>query len=97
MTEDNMESIKRLIEDIKGLYILANQDKLDEIKKKLLKPGSVESQVYELCDGINTVRDIVTKLQKSQENIGAVISSLRRKGLIRTFERNGVKISEQVY
>lgn len=97
MTEDKLELIQHLLEDIKGLYILMNQEKLDEIKKRLLKPGSIESQVYELCDGTNSIKEIATKVQRSPENVGAVISSLRRKGLIRTFERDGKKISEQLY
>jgi chromosome condensin MukBEF MukE localization factor len=67
------------------------------MKKRLLKPGSVENQVYELCDGTNTSRDIATKIQKTPENVGTVIISLRRKGLIRTVDRDGKKFHEQLF
>ena len=92
MTDDE---IKTLLEDIKGLLLLANQDKLDETKKRLLKPGSIERQVYELCDGTNTTQVIASKIQKSSEYAAAVVSTLRRKGLVRTADRGGNKVHEQ--
>lgn len=95
MSEDTFKEIKTLLEDIKALLLLTNQDKLEEMKKKLLKSDSVESQVYELCDGANTSQDITNKIQKSPEYTGAVISKLRRKGLVRTIEREGKKVHEQ--
>ena len=94
MTDDKLDEIKTLLEDIKGLLLLTNQDKLDEMKKRLLKPGSVESQVYDLCDGVTT-QDIASKIQKSPEYAGAVVSTLRRKGLVRTVDRGGNKVHEQ--
>jgi DNA-binding MarR family transcriptional regulator len=97
MTEQSLNEIKNLLEDIKGLLIVINQDKLDEMKKRLLKPGSVESQIYELCDGANTNQDIANRIQKSQDNIAAVISSLRRKGMVKTILRDGKKISERIF
>ena len=65
------------------------------MKKKLLKAGSIENQVYELCDGINTTQTIATTIQKSSDYAGAVLSNLRRKGLVRTVERGGNKVHEQ--
>ena len=95
MTDDKLDDIKTLLEDIKGLLLITNQDKLDEMKRRLLKTGSIERQVYELCDGANTTQDIASKIQKSSEYTGAVISTLRRKGLARTVERDGKKVHEQ--
>jgi DNA-binding MarR family transcriptional regulator len=97
MSDEKLDEVKSLLEDIKGILLLANQEKLEEMKRKLLRPGSVESSVYELCDGSNTAQDIAAKLQKSPEYAGAVISSLRRKGLIRTVDVNGRKISVQAF
>lgn len=95
MSEAHLKEIKTLLEDIKALLLLLNQEKLDEMKKKLLKEGTIEKQVYELCDGTNTTQDIAGKIQKSVEYVNAVISVLRRKGLVRTIEREGKKIHEQ--
>ncbi len=97
MTSDKLDDIKSLLEDIKGLLLVANQDKLDEMKKRLLKPGSVENQVYEFCDGVNTTQDIAAKIQKSTDYTSAVLSNLRKKGLIRMTERDGKRVHEQVF
>ncbi len=94
MPDEKLDEIKTLIEDIKGLLLLMNQDKLDEVKKRLLKPGTVESQVYDLCDG-TTTQDIATKIQRTPEYVNAVVSTLRRKGLVRTVDRAGNKVHEQ--
>jgi hypothetical protein len=95
MTETTMNEIRSLLEDIKGMLLLVNQDKLEEIEKRLLRVGSIERQVYELCDGTNTTQDIATKIQKSPEYAGAVISKLRHKGLVKTVELEGKKVHEQ--
>ncbi len=92
MTDDEIRS---LLEDIKGLLLIANQDKLDEMKKRLLKSGSIENQVYELCDGTNTTQEIAVKIQKSSEYAGAVISTLKRKGLVKAVESGEKKVYEQ--
>jgi len=95
LSEETFKEIKTLLEDIKSLLLFTNQDKLEDMKKKLLKAGSIESQVYELCDGVNTTQDIANKIQKSLEYTRAVISTLRLKGLVRTIEREGKKVHEQ--
>lgn len=93
--KDLLRKIQKSLEEIKAILTLANQDKLEEMKKKLLKEGSMESQVYELCDGENTTQDIANRIQKSLGYARAVLSSLRRKGLVKTVERDGKKVHEQ--
>jgi len=92
-----LKRIQTVLEDTKGLLLFLNQDKLDEMKKKLLKAGSIESQVYELCDGTNTAQAIATKIQKTPDYAGAVISNLRRKGLVKTVDSAGNKVYEQIF
>lgn len=95
MADERLDDIKILLEDIKGILLLTNQDKIDETKKKLVKSGSVEETIYKLCDGTNTTSDIANKIQKDNQYTGAVISTLRQKGLIKTIERDGKKVHEQ--
>lgn len=95
MSEENLNEIKNLLEDIKTLLILTNQEQLNQIKKKLVKPKSLEEKIYKLCDGSNTTVKIAKKIEKSNEYTGAVISTLRQKGLIKTVEKNGTKVHEQ--
>ena len=95
MSEDAVSEIRNLVDDIKALLLLTNQDRLEEMKKRLLKPGSIEAQVYELCEERKTTQEVATAIQKTPEYAGAVISTLRRKGLVRTVDVDGRKVHEQ--
>ena len=97
MDDNELTEVKPVLEDIKALLLDANQERLEAVKSDLLKPGSIESQVYELCDGENTIQDISTRMQKSTDYVSAVISSLRRKRLVRTQSRGDKKVVVQVF
>lgn len=95
MSEDKLDEIKNVLEDIKELLVLTNQEKIEEVKKKLVRHGSAEEKVYRLCDGTKTTNDIADKIQKTNDYTRAVISSLREKGLIKTVEKNNKQTHEQ--
>jgi CRP-like cAMP-binding protein len=94
---DLLKRIQRTLEEIKAILTLTNQDKLAEVKKALLKEGSVKLQVYNLCDGTKTTQDIAQALQKSIEYVNSYLSILRREGLIRTVEKDGRLVHEQIF
>jgi DNA-binding NarL/FixJ family response regulator len=94
MSDKILQNIQELLEDIKAILLLTNNSKLQETKKELLKEGSEQQKIYELCDG-KTAQEIATALQKSAEYVGSNISILRRKGLVKTVERDGKKVNEQ--
>jgi hypothetical protein len=89
--------VHRTLEEIKAILTLANQDKLAEAKKTLLKAGSVKLQVYDLCDGTKTTQEIAQAIQKSTEYVNSYLSILRREGLIRTAQKDGRQVHEQVF
>jgi len=89
--------IHKTLEEIKSILTLANQDKLVEIKKTMLEKGSVKLLIYDLCDGANTTQDIAQKIQKTSEYMRSYISRMRREGLIRTLEREGKQVHEQIF
>jgi len=89
--------MQRTLEDIKSILVLSNQDKLAEAKKQLLKEGSVKQKVYELCDGARTLQDIAAAIQKSTDYVSSYLTILRREGLIRTVERDGKQLHEQIF
>lgn len=89
--------MQRTLEEIKAVLTLANQDKLAEVKKSLLKEGSVKLQVYNLCDGTKTTQDVAQALQKSTDYVNSYLSILRREGLIRTVEKDGKQVHEQIF
>jgi len=88
MSDQTLNEIKDLLEDIKGLMLLVNQETLEKNIKQIVQSGSVEEQVYKLCDGKRTIKDISTKIQKSESNVSGVLSTLRKKGLIKTLQKD---------
>jgi len=95
MEDQTLNEMKDLLEDIKGLMLLVNHETLEKNIKQIIKPGSVEEQVYKLCDGERTSKDISTKIQKSQGNVNGVLSTLRKKGLIKTFQKDEKIVNAQ--
>jgi len=92
-----LESMRRTLEEIKALLVLSNQEKLQEVKKDLLKEGSVKLQIYEMCDGTRTTKDIAAVLQKDVSYVSSYLTILRREGLVRTMEREGKQVHEQIF
>jgi hypothetical protein len=74
-----LKKMQRTLEEIKAVLTLANQDKLAEVKKSLLKEGSVKLQVYNLCDGTKTTQDVAQALQKSTDYVNSYLSILNVK------------------
>lgn len=95
--KDILRKMQRSLEEIKAILTLTNQDKLAELKKNLLKEGSVKLQVYDLCDGTKTTKDIAQALQKSTDYVNSYLSILRREGLVRTIEKDGNQVHEQIF
>lgn len=94
MAEDTLQKIHDSLEDIKAILLLTNNQRLEEMKKNLLKQGSEQQKIYDLCDG-KTTQEIADAIQKSADYVSSNISLLRRKGLIKTIEKEGKKIHEQ--
>jgi len=97
MAEIILNEIKSLLEDIKGLLILTNQEKLEKRKMDLLTSGSIEEKVYNLCNGKNEIGDIAKKLEKTEKIVRARISDLRRKGLIKSLHQDEKYIHQQIF
>ena len=92
-----LKKILRAIEEQKSLFVLANQETLNKVKQGLLKEGTVKSQIYDLCDGTRNTQDITQVIKKTSEYVGAYISTLRREGLIKTVEKDGKQVHEQIF
>jgi len=90
-----LNSIRRALEEIKAILIITNQDKLEETKKQLLKEGSIKQQIYNLCDGIKTTKDIASAIQKDPGYVASYLTILRREGFIRSVEKEGTQVHEQ--
>ena len=95
--KDILRRMDRTRGEIKAIRAISNQDKLTGAKKVLLKEGSVKLQVYNFCDGTKTTKDIAEALQKSTDYVFSYLSILRREGLVRTVEKDGSQVHEQVF
>ncbi len=92
-----LDSIRRTLEEMKAILVLTNQEKLQDVKKSLLKEGSVKLQIYEMCDGTRTTKDIATAIQKDMGYVNSYLTILRREGLIRSVEKDGKQVREQIF
>lgn len=92
-----LNSMLRTLEEIKAILTLTNQNKLEEVKRRLLKEGSIKQQIYNMCDGTKTTKEIATEIQKNLGYVNSYLSILRREGLIRTVERAGRQVHEQIF
>ncbi len=88
MSEQKLNEIKELLEELKDLLVFINQEKIQEQKKKLIQKNSVEAIIYDLCDEENTISDMVEKSGKKNDNVKKVLSNLRQKGLIKTTKKD---------
>lgn len=96
-TDDLLRNIQRSLDEIKAILTLVNREKLEQSKKLLLKEGSVKLQIYNLCDGTKTTKEIAGTIQKDLGYVHSYLSILRREGLIRTVEKEGRQVHEQVF
>jgi len=92
-----LTSISRSLEEIKAILTLVHQEDLDRAKKSLLKEGSVKQKIYELCDGTKSTKDLADAIGKEQSYVNSYLSILRREGLIRTVDKEGRQVHEQIF
>ncbi len=95
--KDMLRKIHGTLTDVRAILVLANEDKLAQAKKRLLPENSVKLQVYNLCDGTKTTQEIASTMQKPEANIRSFLSILRNEGLVKTLERDGKQVHEQIF
>jgi len=93
--DDTMKQVLEALEDIKAILLLTGNSSIEEAKKKLLKDGSEERKIYDLCREGRTNEELAAAAGKDAAYVRSVISTLRQKGLVKTVERDGKKVHEQ--
>jgi hypothetical protein len=91
-----LEENRSILEEIRAVFILANHDKLEEMKKRLLRKGSIKKKIYDLCDGTRTTAEIARAIGKDNPYVNSYLSILRREGLIRSVIKEGRQVHEQI-
>lgn len=95
--KDTLKKILGTLTEIRSILALSNEDKLSQAKKRLLPENSVKLQIYNLCDGTKTTQEIATTVQKPEPNVRSFLSILRNEGLVKTLERDGKQVHEQIF
>lgn len=95
--ENKLSEISSSLDELKSLIILLSQKELDIQKDKLLPRDSIKRQIYELCDGDNSISEIANKIQKDAGYVSSNLSRLKREGLVRKIERNDEVFYEQIF
>lgn len=94
MTQETLEEIKGLLEDIKSILLIENLEKIEKYKTKFLEEKSEQVKIYKLCKGL-TAEDISKKINKSTNYVNTNLVRLREKGLIKSTNKNNKTIHEQ--
>jgi len=94
---DILKKMHGTLTEIRAILALANEDKLTQAKKRLLPDNSMKLQVYNMCDGTKTSQDIANAIQRPEPSVRAAIANLRNEGLVRSFERDGKQVHEQIF
>lgn len=97
MSSDSFENVQAILEEIRSLIVLVNQDKLTKIKEELLKEGTVKEKVYSMCDETMTAKEMAEALDKEEGYVYSYLSILRREGFIRNVVRDGKQVYRQVF
>jgi len=100
LPETDAEVLRRIesaLDEIRSILKMIHQDKLEEVKNRLLPKDSIKKQIYDMCDGTRTTQDIAKSLQKETGYASSYITILRREGLVKTVEREGMQVHEQVF
>jgi hypothetical protein len=97
MDSDKLEKIEATLDGIFSILLLLNKDKLDNVKKKLLKSGTVKETIYNMCDETKTTEEMAKVLGKDSPYVRSYLSILRREGLIRNVVRDGKQVYQQMF
>jgi DNA-binding transcriptional ArsR family regulator len=80
-SNDDIKSMKHLLEKIFSVLKLVNSKEILKNKDNILQ-NETKRKIYDLCDGKNTVKDIVNTLKTTQPNVSYHLSSLLESGLV---------------
>lgn len=95
--EELLVEIQATLDELKALFVLANQDKLEKEKERLLPEGSVKKAIYDLCDATRGTAEIAQEIERYPTYPGSYLTRMRREGLIRTVEKDGKIVHEQIF
>jgi len=85
MSEDQVKLLKEIstkLDALLSLMRIAFGDTIEAAKERSFARSEIKKQIYELCDGKNTVEDIAKALQKSTAYVRVYLGTLEDEGLV---------------
>ena len=79
----NLEEISAKLDKLISLFELSIKHELEEFKAKIIGKSKLKNNVYLLCDGTKTVRDIARHIDKSIQHVSMILSDLEKAGLVK--------------
>ena len=86
MQSNQDKQVLKMLKDIDGKLAI-----LISLQKTLSKPpklGSEENAILKLCNGKNSIKEIMENTSKKKNNVKTTLSHLRKKGIIRSATMN---------
>ena len=82
----NLEEISSKIDKLISLYEFAQKHELERFKEKVLGRSRIRREIYGLCDGTKTVREIAQRVGKSMPHVSMVLTTLEEAKLVKPKE-----------
>lgn len=95
MNEESLEEIKGILKEIRSILLISNAKEIENFKKEFLNEKSEQVKIYNLCTNLST-EDIAKKIKKKNDYVNTNLRRLREKGLIKSTNKNGKLIHEQI-
>jgi len=86
MQNEQDKQILKVLKDIDSKLSI-----LISLQKTIAKPanlGKAEKEILKLCNGKNTMKDIMEITSKKKNNVESTLSHLRKKGIIKSATMN---------
>lgn len=80
----NLEEISYKLDRLISMYEFSQKHELERLKQEVLGRSKIRREVYDLCDGTKTVRDIARRTEKSIQQVSMVLSTLEEAGLVKS-------------
>ena len=95
MSDEILNEIKGLLVEIRSILLISNSKDIEEFKNKFLSEKSEQVKIYNLCTNSST-EDIAKKIKKKDDYVNTNLRRLREKGLIKSTNKKGKLMHEQI-
>ncbi|MGB6681526.1 MAG: helix-turn-helix domain-containing protein [Candidatus Bathyarchaeia archaeon] len=92
-----LHRIEDRLQEITGILKISHQEKINSTQERLLEGSPLRKQIYELCDGSNSVGKIAKTLGKSIQQISNNIVILHNSGLLKEVRKGNSKLYKKTW